>query len=127
LPFLSEVRPYFDTIEDVYTATDLVVCRSGGMTVAEITACGLPAVLIPYPFAAGDEQTYNAQVLEKNGAAVMIRDRQLTGERLTDVLTSLIQDRKRLSHMAEKSRSLGKPGAAREIAESALSLARGNH
>ena len=122
-PFVTVVRPYFDTIEDVYTATDLVVCRSGGMTVAEITACGLPAILIPYPFAAGDEQTYNAQVLEKNDAAVMIRDRQLTGERLADVLISLIQNRKRLSDMAEKSRSLGRPRAAREIAESALSLA----
>jgi len=125
LPFTIVVQPYFDTIEDVYAVTDMVVCRSGGMTIAEITACGLPAVLIPYPFAAGDEQTFNAQVLEKSGAAVMIQNDQLTGERLANVLTSLIQDKKRLSDMAEKSRSLGRPEAAREIARSALSIALG--
>jgi UDP-N-acetylglucosamine--N-acetylmuramyl-(pentapeptide) pyrophosphoryl-undecaprenol N-acetylglucosamine transferase len=123
LPFTAIVQPYFDMIEDVYAATDLVVCRSGGMTIAEITARGLPAVLVPYPFAAGDEQTFNAQVLEKNGAAVMIQDDQLTGERLADILISLIQDRKKLFDMAEKSRSLGKPRAAREIARAVLSLA----
>ena len=123
LPFVTVVQPYFDTIEDVYAATDLVVCRSGGMTVAEITVRGLPAILIPYPFAAGDEQTFNAQALERSGAAVMIQNGQLTGERLADVLTSLIQDKERLSEMAEKSRSLGRPEAAREIARSALSIA----
>ena len=126
LPFAAVVRPYFDAMEDVYAATDLIVCRSGAMTLAEVTARGLPAVLIPYPFAAGDHQTYNAQVLERNGAAVMIRDDQLTGERLADVLTPLIQDREKLSAMAKKSRSLGKPGAAREIARSVLSLASGS-
>ncbi len=124
LPFVSSIQPYFDKMEDVYAATHLVVCRAGAMTLAEVTTCGLPAVLIPYPFAAGGHQTFNARVLEKNGAAVMIRDEELTGERLADVLVSLIQDRQKLSFMAEKSHSLGKPGAARKIASSALSLAK---
>jgi UDP-N-acetylglucosamine--N-acetylmuramyl-(pentapeptide) pyrophosphoryl-undecaprenol N-acetylglucosamine transferase len=93
------------------------------MTLAEITTCGLPAILIPYPYAAGDEQTFNARVLERNSAAVVIRDDQLTGERLADILIYLIQDKKRLSDMAKKSLSLGNPGAARNIARSALSLA----
>ncbi len=126
-PFEAVVQPYFYAIEDVYTATDLVVCRAGAMTLAEITACGLPAVLIPYPFAASDEQTFNAQILEKNGAAVMIKDDQLTGESLADVLTALIQDKKKLSNMAQKSSSLGQPGAARKIAKAALSLAHGSN
>ena len=123
MPFIAVVRPYFDTIEDVYAATDLAVCRSGAMTLAEITARGLPAILVPYPFATDDHQTFNAQALEKNGAAVMIRDDQLTGEHLADVLISLIQDKEKLSGMAKESRSLGMPGAAREIARSVFSIA----
>jgi len=123
LPFLAIVQPYFYTIEDVYAATDLVVCRAGGMTLAEITARGLPAVLIPYPYAAGDHQTFNARVLEENGGAVMIRNDQLTGGRLAEVIISLIEDRKKLSDMAMRSGSSGKPDAAREIAESVISLA----
>jgi len=125
-PFENLVQPYFETMEDVYSATDLIVCRAGAMTLAEVTACGLPAVLIPYPFATGDHQTFNAQVLEKNGAAVMIRNGELTGERLASVLASLIQDKERLLDMAKKSRSLGKPGSAREIAQAVLSIV-GSH
>jgi UDP-N-acetylglucosamine--N-acetylmuramyl-(pentapeptide) pyrophosphoryl-undecaprenol N-acetylglucosamine transferase len=126
-PFEAIVQPYFHTIEDVYAATDLMVCRSGAMTLAEITACGLPAVLVPYPFATGDHQTFNAQALEKHGAAVMLKDDQLTGESLADVLISLIQDRKKLSKMAQRSHSLGRPGAAQKIARAALSLAHGSN
>lgn len=121
-PFAAIVQPYFDAMEEVYAVADLVICRAGAMTIAEITACGLPAVLIPYPFAAADHQTFNARALEERGAGVMIRDDQLTGDRLANVLLSLIQDRGKLNDMAEKSRSLGRPGAAREIAQAALSL-----
>ncbi len=125
-PFENLVQAYFETMEDVYSATDLIVCRAGAMTLAEVTARGLPAVLIPYPFATGDHQTFNARVLEKNGAAVMIPNHELTGERLASVLLSLIQDKERLLDMAKKSRSLGKPGSAREIARAALSIAGSN-
>jgi len=123
LPFESVVQPYFHSIEYVYNASDLVVCRSGAMTLAEVTTCGLPAVLIPYPFSAGDHQTYNALALEKNGAAVMIRDNQLTGQVLADILEPLIGDKKKLSLMAEKSRSMGDFEGTRKIAQAALALA----
>jgi len=122
LPFTKIVRQYFDMMQDIYAVTDLVVCRSGAMTLAELAVRGLPAVLIPYPHSAEGHQIVNAQALEDKGAAIMIRDEQLTGECLADTLLSLIRDRERLSSMAEVSRSLGKPKAAREIACSALAL-----
>ena len=122
LPFAGVVQPYFHAMQDIYPVTDLVVCRAGAMTLAELMVRGLPAILVPYPYSAEGHQTFNAQAVEKEGAAVMIKDQQLTGERLADVLSTLIQDKERLSSMAEVSRSLGKPEAAREIARSALSL-----
>ncbi len=122
LPYAKVVRPYFDAIQDIYAVTDLVVCRAGAMTLAELAVRGLPSVLIPYPYAAEDHQTPNAQALEDKGSAVMIKDDQFMEERLTDVLSTLIQDRERLSSMAEVSRSLGNSDTAREIASSALSL-----
>jgi len=109
-------------MQDIYAVTDLVVCRSGAMTLAELAVRGLPAVLVPYPHSAEGHQIVNAQALEDKGAAIMIRDEQLTGECLADTLLSLIRDRERLSSMAEVSRSLGKPKATREIACSALAL-----
>lgn len=121
-PFLSIIQPFFYSIEEIYSSSDLVVCRSGAMTLAEITACGLPAILVPYPYAAGNEQTFNAKVLQDKGAAIMINDNQLTGKLLADTLTSLINDKERLSEMALKSRSLGKPDAAQEIAKEVISI-----
>ena len=122
LPFVKIVQPYFDAMQDIYAVTDLVVCRSGAMTLAELTARGLPAVLVPYPYSAEGHQIFNAKVLKKKGAAVMIHDEKLTGECLADTLSGLIQDREKLLSMAEMSGSLGKPEAAREIACSVLSL-----
>ena len=122
LPFVRIVQPYFDAMQDIYAVTDLVVCRSGAMTLAELAVRGLPAVLVPYPYAAEGHQTFNAKVVEEKGAAVMISDDQLTGERLAAILSGLIQDREKLLSMAKVSRSLGKPEAAREIACSVLSL-----
>lgn len=122
LPFVSIVQPYFDEMQNIYPVTDLVVCRSGAMTLAELAVRGLPAILIPYPYSAEGHQKFNAKVLEQKGAAVMIDDDQFTSERLTDILSTLIQDREKLSGMAEISRSLSKPDAARKIASSALAL-----
>ena len=76
LPFTAVVQPYFDNIEYLYSATDLVVCRSGAMTLAEIAACGIPAILVPYPYSAEGHQIFNAQAIEKSGAGIMIRDEE---------------------------------------------------
>jgi UDP-N-acetylglucosamine--N-acetylmuramyl-(pentapeptide) pyrophosphoryl-undecaprenol N-acetylglucosamine transferase len=121
-PIKAIVQPYFYNIEEVYAGSNLVVCRSGAMTLAEISACGLPAILIPYPYAAEDHQTFNAKAMEDSGAAIMIKDDQLTGELLAETIISLIKDKKKFTSMAEKSKSLGKPNAAQEIAESIISL-----
>jgi len=122
LPFTAVVQPYFDSIEYVYSSTDLIVCRSGATTLAEITVRGLPAVLIPHPLGQ-TSQKFNAEVVKKSGAAVVIQDNQLNGERLADTLTPLIGDREKLSEMGRNSRSLGNSDAAHEIAERALLFA----
>jgi UDP-N-acetylglucosamine--N-acetylmuramyl-(pentapeptide) pyrophosphoryl-undecaprenol N-acetylglucosamine transferase len=120
-PFKAIVQPFFNRIEDIYASTDLVVCRSGG-TVAEVASKGLPSILIPYPYSAGDHQTFNAKAFEENGAAIMLKDSQLTGELLANTIISLIKDKDRLSSMSIKSKSMGKPDAAQEIARSVISL-----
>lgn len=123
LPFTSLVKPFFDNMEDVYSATDMAVCRAGASTLAELTACGIPAVLIPYPYATNDHQTFNALALEKNGAALMIKNADLNGEVLENTIRSMIHDKEKLVVMSKNSRSMGSPNAARDIAEAALSIA----
>jgi UDP-N-acetylglucosamine--N-acetylmuramyl-(pentapeptide) pyrophosphoryl-undecaprenol N-acetylglucosamine transferase len=123
LSFVSVIQPFFDNMEDVYSATDMAICRSGASTLAELNACGIPAVLVPYPYATNDHQTYNALALEKNGAALMIKNADLNGELLANTIRSLIQDKEKLADMAKSSRSMGRPDAAVEIARAVLSIA----
>ncbi|PKM80646.1 MAG: undecaprenyldiphospho-muramoylpentapeptide beta-N-acetylglucosaminyltransferase [Firmicutes bacterium HGW-Firmicutes-14] len=109
------VTPYIYNMEEVLAAADLMVCRAGATTIAEITARGLPAVLVPYPYASENHQEYNARALEKNGAAVMVLDRELTGDRLWDLLTNLSKDRAGLEKMASRSLQMGRPEALNHI------------
>jgi UDP-N-acetylglucosamine--N-acetylmuramyl-(pentapeptide) pyrophosphoryl-undecaprenol N-acetylglucosamine transferase len=104
-------------------AADLVVARAGG-SVFEIAAHGVPAVLIPYPHAAGDHQSSNARWMAEAGAAVVIADAELSGERLAAEAAALLADRGRLDRMAGAARGLARPGAAAEVAEE-LALAAG--
>lgn len=119
----SLVQPFFDNIHEIYSLTDLMVCRAGAMTLAEVTACGLPAIVVPYPYATANHQTKNTQAMQKNGAAILIRDEELTGERLAKTIISLLEDEKTLAQMANASRQLGKPDAAEKIAKAVLNLA----
>ncbi|NLL61462.1 MAG: undecaprenyldiphospho-muramoylpentapeptide beta-N-acetylglucosaminyltransferase [Candidatus Atribacteria bacterium] len=112
-----EVMDYLHQIGDAYDLADLVVCRAGATTVAEITAKGLAAILIPYPYATGNHQLYNARFLEANRAAVVITEEDLTDEKLARELVKLMSDQERLSAMAQNSKKLGKRGAARDIVE----------
>ncbi|MGI5838427.1 MAG: undecaprenyldiphospho-muramoylpentapeptide beta-N-acetylglucosaminyltransferase [bacterium] len=116
------LKPYLYNVADAYAAADLIVCRAGGITLSEVTAVGLPAVLIPYPFATNNHQYHNARHLEQAGAAVLLSDDALSGAGLTDILDRLLSDPGELSAMGEKCRSLGHPKAVDEIAELALSL-----
>ncbi len=107
--------PFIEQMGDAYAAADLVICRAGASTLAEVTAWGLPAVLVPYPHAAGGHQDANARLLAAAGAAEVIPDAKLTGLRLQEVIRDLLGDRVRLRAMAEASRRLGRPDAAERV------------
>ncbi len=113
--------PFIDRMEYAFGAADLIVCRAGATTIAEVTRVGKPAVVIPYPFAAGDHQTHNAKSLTDAGAAVMIPDKEVR-QSLKETVLQLLNDRQRLMAMSEASLRLGRPGAAREIAETVLDM-----
>jgi UDP-N-acetylglucosamine--N-acetylmuramyl-(pentapeptide) pyrophosphoryl-undecaprenol N-acetylglucosamine transferase len=108
---------------EAYSWADLVICRSGALTVSELAAAGVGAILVPFPAAVDDHQTHNAQYLVKEGAAVLIADRDLTAERLADELYRLCAGRGKLLAMAERARLLAKPRAADELATSCLAMA----
>ena len=107
-----------------YGAADLVICRAGAITIAELTRCGLPAILVPYPFAAADHQLFNARTLVEAGAAKMVLDHELNGKRLSLILNDLLAAPQQLVAMARKSKGLGQPGATGRITEAILELAR---
>jgi UDP-N-acetylglucosamine--N-acetylmuramyl-(pentapeptide) pyrophosphoryl-undecaprenol N-acetylglucosamine transferase len=125
LPFDAAVTPFIDKMDEVYAKADLVVCRSGATTVAELTAFGKAAILVPYPYAIYDHQRGNAQALQDRGAADMILDQELTGEALAARIRAYFSDRERLERMAGAARALGRPEAAARIVEECYALARG--
>lgn len=116
------VQPYFDLIEEIYSITDLMVCRAGGMTVSEVTACGLPAIFIPLPSMAGNKQELNARVVADRGAGVVLCQKSLTSTLLAAEITKIIEHSTKQRRMADASRKLGNPRASEEIATSILSL-----
>ena len=114
---------FIDSMEYAFGAADLVVCRSGATTLAELTRVGKPAIIIPYPRAAGDHQTHNARSLADAGAAVMIADHNARHE-LKSVALTLLNDPERLENMSRMSARLGKPNAGRAIATTILEMIR---
>ncbi len=104
-------------------ACDLVVARAGATSIAEITALGVPSVLIPYPFATDDHQTKNAKALVAHGAAEVIADADLDGKRFGDVVVGLLGDEEARATMSAASRALGRPDAASRVADLARSVA----
>jgi UDP-N-acetylglucosamine--N-acetylmuramyl-(pentapeptide) pyrophosphoryl-undecaprenol N-acetylglucosamine transferase len=120
----ADVRPFIADMAQAYEWADLVVCRSGALTVSELAAAGVAAVLVPFPGAVDDHQAYNAQYLVRAGAAVVIPDRELTAERLAAELERLASGRGKLLAMAERARQLATPRAAEELADSCLALMR---
>jgi UDP-N-acetylglucosamine--N-acetylmuramyl-(pentapeptide) pyrophosphoryl-undecaprenol N-acetylglucosamine transferase len=122
LGFPARVEPFITDMGAAYAASDLVLARAGAMTCAEVTAVGLPSILVPYPHAADDHQRRNAEVLERAGAARMILDHELDGERLAGVLRALIDDPAARAGMAERARALGRPDAAERVSAECLRL-----
>src|SRR6185503_19228341 len=99
-----------------------VICRAGAVTVAELSAGGMASILVPFPHAVDDHQTANARFLADRGAAVLIQQRDLTPEGLAELIRSL--DRAKLLEMAKRARALGKPDAARIVAQRCMELAK---
>jgi UDP-N-acetylglucosamine--N-acetylmuramyl-(pentapeptide) pyrophosphoryl-undecaprenol N-acetylglucosamine transferase len=120
LGIAATVHAFIDDMVSAYQAADLVVCRAGATTVAELTALGRPAVLVPFPFAAGDHQRHNAEALVHAGAAWLILDRELDAKGLAGRLKEAAADRGRLHEMALRARSLGRPDATARVADECL-------
>ncbi len=119
----ARVVAYIEDMAAALTWADLVVCRAGAMTLAELAATGRPAVLVPYPHAADDHQTRNAREVAAAGAAVLLPDAQCDAAALATHLDSFARDPARLAAMARASARLARPDAAKRIAEDLLCLA----
>lgn len=113
----ADVREFIDDMSAAYRGADLVVCRAGATTLAELTVCKKPSILVPFPFATDDHQTVNARALVDAGAALMFREAELTAEKLAQAIVALKDDPERLAKMEKAAGMLGRPEAAREIAD----------
>jgi len=120
----ADVQPFIEDMAEAYAWADLVICRAGALTISELAAAGVGAILVPYPAAVDDHQTHNARYLVSEGAAVLIPDRELTAERLAEELQRLCAGRGRLLAMADRARLLARPRAAEDLAESCLRYVR---
>lgn len=109
------IQPYIDKMAEVLAAADLVVSRAGATSIAEFTALGLPAILIPSPYVTNDHQTKNAQSLVKSGAVEMISDQELTGLKLVTEIDAILLDEKRHQLMADASKKEGIPDAGNRL------------
>ena len=108
----AKVEAFIDDMAAAYSWADLVVCRAGALTVSELAAAGLGAILVPFPHAVDDHQARNAQFLAENGAARMLRESERLAADLCEIFTELLADRARLQHMAEIARAHAMPDAA---------------
>ena len=118
----AEVQKFIDDMPAFFARADLILCRSGASTVAEITAAAKPAVFVPFPLAADDHQRRNAEALEQAGAAVVLEETKLDEVWLVDTLTALLDDSGRLARMSQAACSLAHPDAAKDIAELAMKI-----
>lgn len=121
----ARVEPFLHEMDREMAGADLVVSRAGATTLAELTACGRPAVLVPLPTATDDHQRKNAEALAATGAAEVIEQAGLTGARLAERLLALLDDGPRLERMGAAARAAARPDAARVTAERVIALARG--
>ena len=120
----GEIVPFITNMPAAFAEADLIVCRSGAGSVSELAAAGKPSILVPFPFAADDHQTRNAEAMERGGAARLIRDAELTGDRFFAAIGEAGEVRV-LESMAKAARQLAKPGAARRAAEILEQVAQG--
>mgnify|MGYP001180355803 CR=1 FL=1 len=118
----AEVSEFIDDMAAVYRQADLVICRAGAMTVAEICAAGLAALLVPYPYAAGDHQRTNANYLASRGAAIALDESNLSAQHLAQTVSELQNDRGRLLSIGENARALARLDAAQRVTAQCLEV-----
>jgi len=111
----AEVLEFVHDMADAYGRADLVICRAGATTLAEVTALGKPSILVPYPFAADDHQRRNAEVLRDHGAAALILNAELSGEKLATCVLGVAHSRERLQAMAAAAKQLAVPDATERV------------
>jgi UDP-N-acetylglucosamine--N-acetylmuramyl-(pentapeptide) pyrophosphoryl-undecaprenol N-acetylglucosamine transferase len=121
----GEVTPFIADMPRAFAGADLVVCRSGAGAVSELAAAGKPAILVPFPFAADDHQTRNAEAIERAGAARMATDSEMNGERLFAMVSEIAAENGLLERMGAAARKLARHGAAERAAEILERLAGG--
>lgn len=109
-----DARAFIDDMASMYAWADFVICRSGALTVAEVSAVGLGALMVPFPFAVDDHQTTNAAYLAEAGAAILVQQKELSVEKLAEILREL--SREQCLDMAKRARALGKPEATADVA-----------
>ena len=126
-PYEPRVKalPFIDSMMEAYRAADVVLCRAGASTLAEITVLGIPSILVPYPHATGRHQELNARSLVDEGAAVMIPDRELSGGRIVSTIRDLLKDPKKRRRMKERCKAMGYPQAAARIVQAMFDLGGG--
>src|SRR6185436_14434309 len=117
----AETVAFVDEMDVAYAQADLVICRSGALTVAELAAAGIGSVLVPFPFAVDNHQTHNARFLCEAGAAVLVQQRELSPRKLADMLLAFT--REKLLDMATRARALAKPDAAATVARICITAA----
>jgi UDP-N-acetylglucosamine--N-acetylmuramyl-(pentapeptide) pyrophosphoryl-undecaprenol N-acetylglucosamine transferase len=119
------IRPYITDMARCLSAADIVICRAGASSLAEFQALGKAAILIPSPYVAENHQFHNASALAKNGAALLLEEKELSGERLLAELDALLSNPRELERMGRAAKAMEKPGAAEAIAKTLMDLARG--
>jgi len=117
----ADIRPFLDDMANQYANADVVICRAGALTIAELAAAGVASVLIPFPFAVDDHQTHNARFLSEQGAAVLLPQKELSTEKLAQLMREL--NREKLTVMAQAARKLAKPDATQAVAKVCMELA----
>jgi UDP-N-acetylglucosamine--N-acetylmuramyl-(pentapeptide) pyrophosphoryl-undecaprenol N-acetylglucosamine transferase len=122
----AAVAAFHHRMEEAYGAADLAIARSGAASLAELSHFGLPAILIPYPFAADDHQTMNARIFEAAGAGVLLKESDATPDALAEKISALIADSARLAEMSQRSRALAPDNAAARVADVVLNACKTN-
>jgi UDP-N-acetylglucosamine--N-acetylmuramyl-(pentapeptide) pyrophosphoryl-undecaprenol N-acetylglucosamine transferase len=119
----AQIDAFIDDMDEAYSWADLVVCRAGALTVAEISAAGRASILVPYPYAVDDHQFHNAGFLSDAGAAIRIRDAEFTADTVAEMLETLISHPEELTQMGRKARSIAYLDASQQVASGVQEVA----